>query len=201
MDFASQNLTAGQLNAIVKKLGGEDGAMRFLRGEIVVAVPTPPEFSIWKTVKLGTGLKTADDFRTALKKGKNRISDWGNDILGKPAFTASETEMDVDLVNVSVADLGFKDGAYRRDIIAKALELGLQLCPAEVGPQLRLQYADQPKGEWLVIGMEPITGSDGYLIVFRVEHDDDGRWLRGHDGHPDAFWRAGLRVVFAGVRK
>lgn len=196
MDFASQNLTAGQLNAIVKKLGGEDGAMRFLRGEIVVAVPTPPEFSIWKTIKLGTGLKTADDFRNALKKSKNRIGDWGNDILGKPAFTASETEMDVDLVNVSVADLGFKDGAYRRDIIAKAMELGLELCPAEVGPQLRLQYADQPKGEWLVIGMEPITDSDGDLHVFSVGHGSVGRWLDGYGGGPDRFWHAGNRFVF-----
>jgi len=197
-EFASAGLTAGQLNAIVKKLGGEDGAMRFLRGEIVVAVPTPHEFSIWKTVKLGTGLKTADDFRTALKKGKNRISNWGNDILGKPAFTASETEMDVDLVNVSVADLdlGFKDGAYRRDIIAKALELGLQLCPAEVGPQLRLQYADQPKGEWLVIGMEPITDSGGHLNVFGVAHDRGGRWLYGSNGYPDPFWDADDRFVF-----
>jgi hypothetical protein len=35
-EFASANLTAGQLNAIVKKLGGEEGALRFLRGEAVV---------------------------------------------------------------------------------------------------------------------------------------------------------------------
>ena len=45
MDFASQNLTAGQLNAIVKNLGGEEGALKFLRGELIiqpVAVPEPP---------------------------------------------------------------------------------------------------------------------------------------------------------------
>lgn len=36
MTFASQNLTAGQLNAIVKKLGGEQGAMRFLADETIV---------------------------------------------------------------------------------------------------------------------------------------------------------------------
>ena len=35
-DFVSQNLTAGQLNAIVKNLGGEEAALRFLRGELVV---------------------------------------------------------------------------------------------------------------------------------------------------------------------
>ena len=35
-EFASANLTVGQINAIVKKLGGEDGAMKFLRGELIV---------------------------------------------------------------------------------------------------------------------------------------------------------------------
>jgi len=47
-------------------------------------------------------------------------------------------------------------------IYAAAKERGLELCPAEVGPQLRLQYQDQ-LDEWLVIGMEPILGPDGTL--------------------------------------
>ncbi len=41
----AQNLTAGQLNAIVKKLGGEEGALKFLRGELVVqpvVISEPP---------------------------------------------------------------------------------------------------------------------------------------------------------------
>jgi hypothetical protein len=37
-EFASAGLTAGQLNAIVKKLGGEEGAMRFLQGQLEVVV-------------------------------------------------------------------------------------------------------------------------------------------------------------------
>jgi len=129
--------------------------MRFLRSEIVVTIPVPPEFAVWKTIKLGTGLKNADDFRKAIKKGGMRIGDWSNDILRKPAFKVSKTEIELDLVNVSVRELGFKQGAKRSDIITKALELGLQLCPSEVGPQLRLQYTDQPNGEWLLVGMDP----------------------------------------------
>lgn len=42
-EFASKNLTAGQLNAIVKNLGGEEGALRFLRGELVVQPAIIPE--------------------------------------------------------------------------------------------------------------------------------------------------------------
>ena len=62
---------------------------------------------------------------------------------------------------LSVKELGFNDGAYYKDICTKALELGLELCPAEVGPALRLVYKDQSRGEWLRIAMEAITGSDG----------------------------------------
>jgi hypothetical protein len=36
-NFASANLTAGQLNALVKKMGGEDIALAFLRGEYVLS--------------------------------------------------------------------------------------------------------------------------------------------------------------------
>ena len=154
------------------------------------------KFEVWKTIKLGTGLKTADDFRRALKKGGHRISDWSDDILGKPAFTASEQEMEVDLVVASVAELGFKDGACRRDIYKRAQELGLELCPAEVGPQLRLQYKDQPYGERLLTGMEPITDSDGYLYGFYVEHDGCRQWLRSFVGNPDCFWDGHRRWVF-----
>lgn len=37
--FAFTDLTAGQLNAIVKKLGGYEGALKFLRGELTVSKP------------------------------------------------------------------------------------------------------------------------------------------------------------------
>ncbi len=189
-------LTLGQVEAIVNKLGGMDGVQRFLRGELVIK-PTECTFKTWKTIKLGTGLKTADDFRKALKKADCNISDWANDIIGKSAFSVSPEEVDAELVVVSVAELGFKNGATCADIYKRAEELGLALCPNEVGPQLRLQYKDQPNGEWLLIGMEPITDSDGGLSVFSVaRHVGGARWLYSHYGSPDGVWHAGGRWVF-----
>lgn len=184
----------GTMEAVVNKLGGEEGVKRFLSGELIVSA-TAKVWKTWRTIKLGTGLKTADEFRKAIKKAVMRIGDWGNDILGKPAFTASPEEVEVELVVASVAELGFKDGATRKDIYTRAQELGLDLCPPEVGPQLRLQYKDQPKGEWLIIAMEPISGSDGLLRVFRVEHDGGVLWLLGYYGRPGCFW-SGHRFVF-----
>ncbi|MFY9463112.1 MAG: hypothetical protein WAP52_02920 [Candidatus Sungiibacteriota bacterium] len=160
-----------------------------------------PDFHVWCTIKLGTGLRTAGEFGIALKQAGCRIGDWGSDILGKPAFTASRVETEVDLVALSVAELGFKDGATRKDIYERAIEIGLELCPAEVGPQLRLQYKDQPNGERLLVAMNPIADSGGGLNVFNVERSDHDLWLSARSGRPDYFGHSGSRWVFRLPRK
>ncbi len=190
----------------VLSLGGNDEHLRriltskTLRRQIaeliVGAIKKTSQFPVWKTITLGTGFKTADDFRLAIKEAGYRIGDWANDILGKSAFSVATKETKLDLVNVSVAELGFAGSATRKEIYDKAIELGLELCPNEVGPQLRLQYKDQPKGEWLVIAMEPITVSVGVLKVFYVGLGDGEVWLNGNYGHPDNRWKTDLRFVF-----
>ncbi len=189
------DLTLGQVEALVNKLGGMEGVQRFLSGELLVSA-IAKVWKTWKTIQLGCGLQTADDFRKAVKSAGMKIGDWANDILGKPAFTATESVTEVELVVVSVAELGFKDGATRKDIYIRAQEFGLDLCPPKVGLQLRLQYTDQPKGEWLVIAMEPIIDSDGDLSLFSVGRDDDGRWLSARSGRPGLFCGGHDRFVF-----
>lgn len=151
---------------------------------------------IWKRIKLGTGLKTADDFRKSVKDNDMRLGDWASDILGKEAFTAATEETEVDLVRRSAKDLGLKGNARFDQICVRAKEQGLERCPAEVGPQLRLQYLDQPKNEVLIIAMEAIRASYGNLNVFNVEHDDDGRWLNANYGNPDNVWNPDYQFVF-----
>ena len=68
------NVTMGQMEAVINKLGGEDGMKRFLSGELVVR-EIERKFKIWKTIKLGTGLKSADDFRKALETNRFNISE------------------------------------------------------------------------------------------------------------------------------
>jgi hypothetical protein len=157
---------------------------------------------VWMTVKLGTpGLKTADDFRKALIKAGWDIDPSANYILGQPAFTVSNEEKELELVEVSAAELGFKNGATRADIYRRALELGLDLCPAEVGPQAVLQFGSQlENGTFFLIGMEPITFSDGYQRVFDVhnfygEYSFGLRRLSTSWFDPDPKWD-GVHVVF-----
>jgi len=187
-------LTLGQIEAVINKLGGMEGVRRLLSGEVFVKA-VEYVFPIWKTIKLGTG-KTVGDFRNDLRRGNLKLGDWASDIIGKPAFTTATEETEVDLVRVAVAELGFKKGARRDQIYERANEFGLELCPAEVGPQLRLQYQDQPNKEQILIGMEPIIVSDGTPRAFGIESLDSELWLSAYYGSPGRDWDAEHQWVF-----
>jgi hypothetical protein len=157
------------------------------------ALLPPQKFEIWRTIRIG-GFRNADEVRKAIKNAGMNIGNYANDILGKILLATSET--DVNIVLLSVADLGFKDGAEYGKICSRAKELGLELCPAEVGSQLRLQYKDQPNGEWLIVAMKPITDSDDDLILFFVGRYDGGLWLGSSDGFSGSFWGSRYRFAF-----
>lgn len=159
-------------------------------------------FSIWKTVRLGRH-KTGDEYRRALDVQKYEIGHWAKEILSNSAFTCATEETDVDLVIVSSGQLGLKRGtsASFRNIYARALERGLELCPAEVGPALRLAYKDQPRGERLIIAMNAISGSAGDNYVFRLNNSYGETLLAGLHGHPDLVWGEILFCVFVKPRK
>ena len=114
-----------------------------------------------------------------------RLEDLANEIIGRPEFTLSRTRTEVDLVVLSAFDLGFGSqeggsGASIGDIYARAKLLGLALCPPEVGPQLRLQYLDQPPDEVLHIAMRPIARWHGEHVALSVANDDAGLVLFGY---------------------
>lgn len=155
------------------------------------------EFSVWTTVKLGTGLKTGEDFCRALKAGGFKIGDTAEIMLVHPesSFRVTTTqETKVDLVKITTANLGFrKQFDVRRDqIYERAKELGLELCPAEVGPQLRLQYKYDVKRDWWVyIGMDPISirSWENSSYVFKLQRVGDHLCLFYDPGKPDyKYW-------------
>lgn len=102
----------------------------------------------------------------------------------------------IETVRLTPRDLGFNQGATIDDIYKKGKEFGLELCPPEVGPQYRLQYTNQPMGEWFFIAMKQISDPDGGPSVFNLRHGDDGVWLYYHWAEPDDRWNPDNQFVF-----
>jgi hypothetical protein len=134
-------------------------------------------------------LKSSDFVNRTVKRG---VID---KLLGRKDTSSPEKET-AELIRLTVFDLGFPGGATTNDIYAKAEELGLELCPAEVGPALRKQDRDQPMNEFLIVGMEPIADSDGGPRVFRLCRVGDGLWLDDGWAGPDLGWNPGYLFVF-----
>jgi hypothetical protein len=160
-----------------------------------LATDTP----IWRTTTLGT-YTTIDAVRNALDVKRIHVGDTAKEILDRPAFKLSKTKLDARLVVLAVSELGFDErGASLADIYARARQLGLKLCPAEVGPQLRLQYLRQPLGEFLHIAMEPIAGDGGEPADLTVANGGAGLILVGGEARPNLIMPSVMRFVFVGA--
>jgi hypothetical protein len=124
------------------------------------------------------------------------------EILARPAFTMSTTKMDVDLVVVSAAELGVQtETTSLADVYARAHKVGLMIAPAEVGPLLRLLYLDQPIGEFLHVGMNPINTWMGDPVIFVLVNGGAGLILIGSNGSANAEIRATSRFLFVRPRE
>lgn len=155
---------------------------------------------VWKTITLGE-YTNSFALRNALDAANCGIGDLAGEILARPAFTLASTKTDVDLVVVSAAELGLGDeSASLRDIYSRAEQFGLDLAPAEVGPALRLHYFDQPIGEFLHIGMKPITTWKGDLGIFVVANGGARLTLIGQNGGADTQVPAASGFLFVRPR-
>jgi hypothetical protein len=149
----------------------------------------------WKRIKLGT-LKGVNALRTRLDAARVRVGASAEEILARPAFSLSPARQDIDLVVVSVSQLGFANAASLADIHRRAVELGLDLCPAEAAPLARLAYLDQPLGEFLNIAMRPIATYGGALVALTIANAGTGLLLIGGAGSPDQLMNWGAKFVF-----
>lgn len=155
---------------------------------------TVPVFKRWRTVKIGT-YKSVERLANTLTANGFRISDGAATILERMTLAPIETE--IELVQVTAHELGFNQPTRRDALYARAKELGLGIVPAEAGPQLRLRYADQPMGNWMLMAMPPVACSDGPPLLLRVAHDENGLWLDILYDLPEFEWNPRYRWVFA----
>ncbi len=164
-------------------------------------------FKIWKTITLGIGPRTGEGLLEAIKSaGFHRDAGNASSCLNR-LFVPHHCVQKVDLVALQMHQVGYlPSGEEATDLTACALELdgiarwaryvGLEPCPMEVGPQLRLQYPDQPQGEECVLFMESVKLSQGFRPphqVFCVCH----RPVLNSRLQPTGFFAKSLELTYA----
>lgn len=155
------------------------------------------EVATWKTITIGNYADSLK-LRNELDGVGCNVGEQAAEILARPTFILAPHKANIELALVSPAQLGFtSDTVTLANVYARAQNLGFELAAAEVGPQLRIQYFDQPMGEFLIIGMEPIKTWSGEPVILNVANGGAGLILIGQDGRAEAEIAITSRIVFA----
>lgn len=199
-EFASSDLTAGQLNAIVKKLGGYDGAIKFLQGKLLVSEPTynwrEKDGIIYLSVTSdGT---TGREWVKRLESKGYRMNDYTVDVLCSLDFKPTSG------VTTEIAILKsflFEESECNAlNIRKKATELKLKTPSAEVACLIRECITDKEikeMGLWSIVAMhEPINDRDHDPSLLGADRRDVGCWLCAYDGMPDSMWLSEVGFAF-----
>lgn len=153
--------------------------------------------AVWKTITVGN-YRSAIALHDALAAHDVHVGDLAGQMLRLPTFRLVSTPTRINLSLIAVRQLvPGSDRASFAQIHAQAIETGFDLCPAEAGPQLRLQYPDQKLGEYLVIGMKPVPAADGSDACFIVGNGGAGLIIIGRSAGADAMIASRSRFVFA----
>ncbi len=176
----------GQLSEIKRQLR-QSGGYPFGPEELRVALQDIIEGRFgqyWETIELGTH-ESGALLLAALERDGYKANKGAEGIMLKPEFTVSPTRTKLRLYKVTADELGLAQGGTRVQIYDAAFVKGFCKIPAEAGPQTRLKYLNQQRGECLVIATDSISDSGGNLRLFVIDHDDHGRYLNAHCYYPD----------------
>lgn len=154
-----------------------------------------PEGKIQKN-KLAIGGMPESDLERAVTTGRFHASSYALSMMKNKDFITNPQSEEITTIRLKVSDLGFTGYPTTDELFKRAQSFGLELCPPETGPHLRLKDTNQPLNEWYYVAMKQITVSDGHPSVFKLWHNEDGLWLAGHWAGPDSEWTPEDRFVF-----
>lgn len=163
---------------------------------------------ISRTVEVG-GLSKGE-LLEKLKQSSIMMNEYGKRLFASDRFTTSETKYSLETVELTVGNLGFLERATTNQIYKRASELGLDLCPVELGPHLRLAYLDQPEvglgnslqkqqapSGSITIASEILSDEDDFPKGFYLRRINGVLWLRGYLADHLHVWNADDHFIFA----
>ncbi|MEG0775207.1 hypothetical protein [Clostridium sp.] len=152
---------------------------------------------------------TKSQLMQKLQEHSIMMNEYAEKLFHNDNFTTSDFTFSVKTVELTARDLGFPDGATMTQIIERARKVGLNLCPLELGPHMRLQYLDQPEGYLgkpafqhqapygsITIVSERLTQDEDLLEGFYLRRIDGVLWVRGYHASQDHAWNPDDHLMF-----
>jgi hypothetical protein len=129
-----------------------------------------------QTLETDPGIDSPEAALQALKDKNISVHYRAEEIMKRTRF--SKKQQTYNLAKFTLKQLGLQDYTDTQEVYQKIEDLGLELCPAELGPQLRLQDISK---ENMNIAMEPINDDRNILGAFNLRNGN----LFVEDVHPE----------------
>jgi len=144
------------------------------------------------------GGKTTEQLEALLTEQGIKISWYAQDMLRSKDFQPLEIPENITTIRMKVGDFGFDLNPTTDELYERAKAFGLELCPAETGPHMRLVDVNQPRGKEYYIAMKPITDRYDHPTphIFTLVHREGFLWLDHHWASPMDRWDLNFEVVF-----
>lgn len=132
---------------------------------------------------------TGKKYTQRLKEKGYRVSSYAEEILG--TIEKSDRKEPYTFVIIKASEFS-QEYPTTQEIRDEARKRGYITPPAELAPLLREAVSDEDIAAlgltWLVVMHEPVTGSDGFLVLLTLRRRGEGQWLGASYGRPDYGW-------------
>lgn len=184
-----------------------DTQLIFISGDsaekIKAAMAVPWKMKVWRQVTLTTKLgRYPAEFPELLEAKKIRVGN-GSALMKQNAFVEVFEEQTVDVVRVSVRELGGTNYTRYDEICEFANVHELDWCPPQLAPELLLQCPKATMGdEDLIMGMRSIRDGHGCPGIFKINRDPErNKDLGAIEAHPDTVFHPSDVFLFIKRKK
>ena len=168
-----------------------------------------PEINSWNSLIIEYGGISKINLLENLLHSGIKLNKFAQIIFSSEVFKTSYHSQEIEIVETSIKELGFPDGATISEISDRIESLGLAECPLEAAPSIRLKLLDQqeivdnlvfeknqnPPGS-ITIFSNPVTADDDFPKGFYLRKIEGELWLRGFVCSMDYVWKAKDRFIF-----
>ncbi len=152
------------------------------------------KFEIFKELIIG-GL-SKEQLLQQLSETGIQFNKYANTLFEHPQFSPPSEVKKINLVKITLSDLGLNDSCSADEFSDRATMLRLKRCPLYLAAFLRLEYLNQPDGPYLTVASHKLNEDENFPNGFYLRNFENALWLRGYraDGFSD--WPGSNEFVF-----
>lgn len=151
------------------------------------------------------GERTTNQLLTKLEQNNILLNPFAETLLNDERFPISPSRYTINIVEVTVEQLGLINGATTRTLLKEAAKFKLGVCPLEAIVVIREIYSALPSSNEktsgfapdgsITIASLPLDNNDEFPKGFYIRTIDDEKWIRGYIADDLHVWKPTDRFI------